>query len=101
VIAPEKGEALQFLPQLGLDSYPLPVFLTARVFSSSGQLVDVIYEESPRSFTGSASREWDRWDGRDFHGNLVPGGVYILTVSGGAARGVASDVVKGTFAVIR
>jgi hypothetical protein len=101
VIAPEKGEALQFQPLLALDSYPLPVYLTARVFSSAGQLVDVIYEESPRRFNGSASMEWDRWDGRDFHGNLVPGGVYILTISGGAARGVATEMVKETFAVIR
>jgi hypothetical protein len=101
IIAPETGETLAFRPVLELDSYSLPVFLTARIFSSSGQLIDVIYEESSRRFSGFDPISWDEWDGRDARGNLVPGGVYILTISGGTAKGVATQVVKGTFAVIR
>jgi hypothetical protein len=101
IIAPESGESLQFRPLLQLDSYTLPVYVTARVYSSSGQLVDIVYEESPRRFTGAAPVIWDEWDGRDFRGNMVPGGIYILTVSGGAAKDAATEVVKGTFAVIR
>ncbi len=101
VIAPDRGETLQFRPKPALDSYPLTVYLTARVFSSSGRLIDVIYEDTPRRFSGADSGIWDQWDGRDFRGNLVRGGIYILTVSGGAAKGVATEVTKGTFAVIR
>ncbi|MFH1755047.1 MAG: hypothetical protein ABIA59_05035 [Candidatus Latescibacterota bacterium] len=100
VIAPETGQQLEFFLQLMLDSYSLPVYLTARVFSSSGELVDVIYEDSPRHFSSAASAVWDTWDGRDSHGNIVPGGVYILTVSAGPAKG-AAETVRASFAVIR
>jgi len=101
VIAPEKGEMLDFLPLLEIESASPTVYLTARVFSSSGRLVDVVYEDAPRQMGGAAEPVWDRWDGRDFHGRMVPGGIYILTVSGGASRGVETETVKGAFSVIR
>ena len=99
IIAPEKGEALRFRPLL-LDANAQTLYLTARVYSSSGRLVDVIFEQSPRSLTREPSTVWDEWDGRNFRGSLVPGGIYVLTLSGGAARdaatGIASRLVRGT-----
>ncbi|NIM18991.1 MAG: hypothetical protein GTO51_01240 [Candidatus Latescibacteria bacterium] len=101
VFSPDGGEVLRFLASPENDTPPLPVYLTARIYSTTGKLITVIYEDLPRSFASGAQPVWDVWDGRDYGGNVVPGGIYILVVSGGPAQGSTTNVAKASFAVIR
>ena len=99
VFSPEAGETLRFRVSLDPPDYGLPVFLTARVYSSNGHLVRNLFDNLQVGLSSGSFP--DEWDGRDNHGGIVPGGVYILAVSGGPAAGRTKDTVKASFAVIR
>jgi hypothetical protein len=43
----------------------------------------------------------ESWDGTDRFGRIVPGGIYIVNVSWGAARGQRSGVTGAAVAVVR
>ncbi len=101
VFSPDKGEVLRFLPVLDSVEYPLPVYLTARVYAASGILVSVIYKDKLRIFSDDTAPQWDEWDGRDLNGNIAPGGIYILALSASPGKGPSAGIAKATFAVIR
>jgi flagellar hook assembly protein FlgD len=41
------------------------------------------------------------WDWKDEQGNFVPGGIYLIAVSGGAGRGTSKTTAKASFAIAR
>ena len=92
---------LRFIASLDPPDYVLPVYLTANVYSSAGELLRNIYQDEPRDLSGGATPVVDEWDGRDNQGSLVPGGVYILSVSGGPGQGASKTTAKASCAVIR
>ena len=101
IFAPGQGEELEFYPELDRGTGVASACLTARVYTASGEPVRVIYEDIIRKFDPSGPPVWDTWDGRDSSGQLVPGGIYILTLSAGPAGGAVSRTVKAAVAVIR
>ena len=50
--------------------------VTARIFNLSGRLKRVIKPE----FASQAGNQIMNWDGRDTNGNIVPSGLYIVTL---------------------
>ena len=100
VISPDEGVPLRFRPFLSPPDYTQPVFVTARVYSAGGRLVRNLFFNEPRNLAAGGA-PWDRWDGRDDRGRVVSGGVYILAVSGGAARSGGGSMVRAAFAVVR
>lgn len=91
-----------------LDSrdYTEPVHLTVRIFSSAGYVVRTLLEESPTDFSagapsGGSKTVWVEWDFKNDRGEIVPGGIYILAVSGGAGKGTPKNTAKASFAVMR
>jgi hypothetical protein len=101
VFSPEAGEVLRFRASLSPADYRQLVYLTARVYSADGHLLRTVLGDEPRDLSASAAAAWDEWDGRDSHGRFVPGGIYVLAVSGGVGSGVTAEVVRSSFAVIR
>ena len=100
--APETGEVLSFVASLDpAASDTTAVYLTANVYSAAGELLRNIYRDEPRNLSAGATPVVDEWDGRDNHGNLVPGGIYILSVSGGPGQGASKNTAKASCAVIR
>lgn len=99
--APDLDERLRFRALLDGVEYSLPVFLTARVYSSDGQLVRDLYENEPRDLSPGATPVWDEWDGRDNNGNVVAGGVFVLAVSAGIGAGSPAETKKQAVAVVR
>ncbi|MEE9270810.1 MAG: hypothetical protein V3V49_11180 [Candidatus Krumholzibacteria bacterium] len=100
IISPEEGKPLRFRPFLSPPDYTAPVYVTARVFSAGGHLVRNLFLREPRNLSAGGA-PWDEWDGRDDRGAIVPGGVYILAVSGGPVGSGAGSTVKASFAVVR
>jgi hypothetical protein len=98
-IAPDNGETVQFHVTLDPPGYTLPVFLTARVYTSSGGVVRTLFANERRVLTGVP--QVDEWDGRNDQGDVVPGGVYVIAVKGGVAAGEAKRTVQAAVAVIR
>lgn len=69
------------------------------MYSVSGELVRQLLNETPRVLSGGLVAE--QWDGRDDGGAVVPGGVYIIAVSGGVAVGDANTTATVSLAVVR
>jgi hypothetical protein len=99
--APEKGEVLRFLTLLEPSDFTGSVYMNASVYSAAGRLLCRLYVDEPRALAGGGAPLWDTWDGRDRDGAIVPGGIYILAVSGGPAPGSPTRTVKASMAVIR
>jgi len=99
VFAPDRGEVVRFQLSLQPDDYAQPVYVTARVYSSSGRLLRRIFEDEARVLGGATA--WDEWDGRDDAGVIVPGGIYVIAVAGAAAPRGPAKPVKASIAVIR
>lgn len=85
--APDRGEALTFELRLAPPLDPAdPVNagrtagLSANVFDLRGRFVRNLYinQQRPAADPNAGSDAFDRWDGRDESGRLVPAGVYIL-----------------------
>jgi hypothetical protein len=99
VYSPRESGEMAFTVALDSNEYKEPVYLSARVFSSAGHVVRTLRDESPVDFSsGEISIDWDY---RDDHGEIVPGGIYILAVSGGAGKGAPKNTVKTAFSVLR
>jgi hypothetical protein len=99
LIAPGKGQTLDFRVALSPPDYQQAVYLTGRIYSSSGQLLRVLFEDEPSFLSvGPVAKSWD---GRDAGGRIVPGGVYVLAVSGGPGKGSSQNTVTESVAVIR
>ena len=79
--------------------YQQPVYLTGRIYSSTGRLIRVLFDDEPHIL--SAGPVAKSWDGRDTEGRIVPGGVYVLAVSGGSGKGSSQNTVTESVAVIR
>jgi hypothetical protein len=97
LFAPDNGDVLRFRISFDSSDYGSPVHITARVYTSSGNLVRAIFEDEPLG----PSAVWYEWDGRGTHGDVVPGGVYVLAVNGSADMTVPLKVTKQAVAVIR
>lgn len=100
VFAPDNGENLLFNVWLDDATYPQPVYLTAAVYSADGQLLRNLYQNLPRNLVGG-SPVWDQWDGKNNDGAIVPGGIYVLAVTGGPGADTVTQTVKASCAVIR
>lgn len=74
------------------------VYMSARVFARNGELVRVLFEDERRFLTAPVE---DRWDGTDRFGRLVPGGIYLVNVSWGVARGARTGSTSAAVAVVR
>jgi len=101
--APDRGESVSFTLRRDSEEAVSTVYVSSRVYSLSGELVRVLFEDEPRAFDvaeGPPLPE-DSWDGRDGGGNVVPGGVYVINVSWGLARGARSGAANVSVAVVR
>ncbi len=101
LFTPDTGEVLRFRASLQPPDYGLTVYLSANVYSSNGRLLRNLYEDEPRDLSAGAPPVWDEWDGRDNHGRTVPGGIYILALSGSPAERSSTKTVKASVAVVR
>ena len=103
VFAPDRAEDASFTLRFDDWTDVGQVFVTARVHSVDGSLVRVLYEDAPRSVVNSAlvASLNDRWDGRDAHGRIVHGGVYVLSVEWGLVRGERAGRATAGVAVVR
>jgi hypothetical protein len=99
--SPEQGEHLEFYPQQLEAEEDLTAFLSARVYNVSGELVRVLFEDWPWNFSMALPAYQFSWDGCDSNGRLVRGGIYILTLSAGPAKGSTTSTTKTSVAVIR
>ncbi len=99
LIAPGSGQSLQFSISLNPPTYSQPVYLTGRVYSSTGRLLRTLFsEEAVLLSSGPVAKTWD---GRDDGGTMVPGGVYVIAVSGGPGKSASKSTATASFAVIR
>ncbi len=99
VYSPREESGVSFTVVLESADYAEPVYLDARIYSAAGYVVRTLAEESPVDFSsGDASINWDFKNDR---GDFVPGGIYILAVSGGAGKGTPKSTVKASFSVLR
>jgi hypothetical protein len=60
-----------------------------------------LFEDQARDLSAGAAPVIDTWDGRDRQGNLAPGGIYVLAVSGGPGANAPKNTVKASFAIVR
>jgi hypothetical protein len=101
--APDLGEIVEFSLEregaVGVER----VYVTARVYSLSGEVVRVLYEDDPRDFTDATpgAAMLDAWDGTDRGGAVVAGGIYVINVGWGVARGSRTGGASASVAVIR
>jgi hypothetical protein len=95
--SPDLGETLSFWisRESGANTH---AFVSARVFSRSGQLVRVLFEDEQRDLVADLPDEWDGTDGR---GRIVPGGIYIINLSWGVASGSRTGSTSAAVAVVR
>ncbi|MAF26884.1 MAG: hypothetical protein QF819_00240 [Gemmatimonadota bacterium] len=84
VISPENGGELAFRvrlsPEVPSGESFRTVVLSAEVFDRRGKRVKELYRNHERSAADPVSLAMDRWDGRDWDGGIVPGGIYVLRV---------------------
>jgi hypothetical protein len=96
---PDLGGVVEFPVTLDPPDYALPVYVTARIYSSEGRLVRTLVEEQPMVL--SAGPVGIEWDWKDDRGSIVPGGIYLIAVSGGAGEGTSKNTAKASFAIAR
>lgn len=99
--APDEGEVLRFKVDATSASDPVTWYVSAEVYSVTGERVRVLFRDESRVFQSGVEPPWDQWDGRDDRGEAVRGGVYVLLVTGGASPGTASSSAKQSAAVVR
>lgn len=103
IVSPEEGRNLAFHVRLSPELDPTDdvrtIKLSARVYDSLGRLIRTLYTDD-RRFAGNPSNlALDQWDGRDARGEMVPGGIYMLTVISGESPGESRESVP--FGVVR
>jgi hypothetical protein len=98
--APDRGEETAFTMSVHPGD---ELFITARVYSVTGALVRVLYENAARDVVNGslATSSEDRWDGRDQEGRVVPGGVYVIAIEWGLVRGERAGRATAGVAVAR
>ena len=67
--------------------------VTARIFNLSGRLKRTIKPEAP----GNIGRQVMNWDGRDSDGEVVPSGLYIVTLAKGPDQ---NSILRTTVGVL-
>ncbi|MEJ2720847.1 MAG: hypothetical protein P8181_06855 [bacterium] len=97
--SPDKGGNVEFPVTLDPADYELPVYVTARIYSAAGKLVRTLINDRPMVL--SADPVGIEWDWKDDGGNVVPGGIYVIAVSGGAGKGTSKNTAKASFAIAR
>jgi len=93
--APDEGEVTRFTVGRARGGR---AFMSARVYSRAGELITVLFADELRSLDPPFETVWD---GTDRFGRVVPGGIYIVNVSWGAARGQRSGATSAGVAVVR
>lgn len=101
IIAPDQGQSLEIKIGPGETRSQIQLFLTCEVFSIDGRRVTTLFRDQPRLLVPNLAPQVDVWDGRDAGGEIVPGGVYVINVTGGAARGAITHAVRKSVAVAR
>jgi len=98
--APDLGEEVPFTVSADTGAR---VFVTAAVYSIDGRRVRVLYENDERTLGAGSnpSDPADVWDGRDDGGNVVPGGVYVLSVTWGETAGGFDGGARASVVVVR
>jgi len=96
--APDRGEAVRFEIDADADGR---VYVTCAVYSVSGRLVRTLYADDARDLSALAPSSLDVWNGRDGLGEIVPGGVYVVNLTWGEARGERSGSANASVAVVR
>ena len=94
-----EGEVVEFPIMLDPPDYPLPVYVTVRIYSSAGHLVRTLVEDEPMLLSAEPTRI--AWDWRNDGGGVVPAGIYVVAVSGGAGNGTSKNTAKASFAIAR
>jgi hypothetical protein len=99
LFSPRLEDRVLFGVVLDTSDYTEPVYLTVTIYSSAGDPVRTLRDETPTSFP--AGTEWVEWDFKDDRGGVVPGGIYIIAAGGGAGEGTPKNTAKASFAVVR
>ncbi len=103
--APDDGEVV--MVSLCRKDEPVDgaVFVSARVYSISGELVRLLYKdrtyETPSVFLPGGTGNGGSWDGTDRRGEIVPGGIYIIEVDWGPAPGARTGSTRKAIVVVR
>lgn len=98
---PDQAQPLKFRIERAVSADPVQLYLTAEVYAADGRRVAVLFQNETRTFERSTIQPWDEWDGRGANGEIVPGGIYVLVVSGGVSRGAATHFARKPVAVAR
>jgi hypothetical protein len=98
--APDLGENVPFSLSADEDTR---VFVTAAVYSIDGRRVRELYQAQERTLSAgvNAGAPGDVWDGRDDAGNVVSGGVYVLSVTWAGSAGGQDGVARASVVVVR
>jgi hypothetical protein len=101
LFVPERSQPLEFRIDPGDLNGDVQLYLTGEVFSIDGRRVTVLFKDEPRMFQAGVAPRVDTWDGRDAGGDVVPGGIYVISISGGTARGATTHVARKPVTVAR
>lgn len=101
LFVPDRSEVLTFRIEPGDLSGAIQLYMTCEIFSIDGKRVAVLFKDEPRTYQPRVSSQLDQWNGRNTAGDVVPGGIYVVNVSGGVARGARTHVSRKPVAVAR
>jgi hypothetical protein len=99
--APDEGEVLRLHINVSDCFVPQLLYVSCDVYSVSGERVRVLFHDEARMLQTGAEPPWDVWDGRDDRGEIVRGGMYVVTATSGASPGAVSSSAKESVAVVR
>jgi hypothetical protein len=99
--SPDLSQTLPFRVSSSAGADPVRQFVTCEVYSVSGTRVRALFQDQEWIFRTGGIPLSGEWDGRDDAGEIVRGGIYIVSVTSGASPGARTSSAKQSAAVIR
>lgn len=99
--SPDLSEVLPFRITSSAGADPVRQYVTCQVYSVSGTRVRVLFQDQEWVFRAGVVPLSGEWDGRDDTGEIVRGGVYVVSVTSGASPGAKTSSAKQSAAVLR
>jgi hypothetical protein len=99
--SPDLAQVLPFKVTSSAGSDPVRQYVTCEVYSVSGTRVRVLFQDQEWVFRAGVVPLSVEWDGRDDAGEIVRGGIYIVTATSGASPGARTSSARQSAAVLR